>query len=325
MKNLTKMTLANRSREGGNQGGGNRGGGGGRGGNRGGGARNAYEGAYNTYNAYNGGSEGETMEMNNRGNRGGSMEMGYAYEGGMNNAYNEGGSMEMNGGQYRMGSDKGWVVKPIEDRMEGNRSRMGYEPSNGYETRMGGMETEVESRFRDRRGREHYNNGRFAPMRSAYEGEMEGRMPPIYNPGNEYRNDGSNGRMIGFYGGMGGQDELSSYRNKHQMGHASSEMEPFDRKKAHEWVKKMKNSDGSTGEHWTFEQTSQVMKQRGIDCDPAEFYATMNMLWSDYGAVAKKFGVDSVEYWSELAKSFLMDKDAEKDKLALYYECIVKK
>ena len=68
-----------------------------------------------------------------------------------------------------------------------------------------------------------------------------------------------------------------------------------------------------------------VMKQRGIDCDPAEFYATMNMLWSDYGAVAKKFGVDSVEYWSELSKSFLKDKDAEDDKLALYYECIVKK
>lgn len=227
----------------------------------------------------------------------------------MRNAY----GMENRGG-YRMGSDKGWEVKPIEDR---------YEPSNGYG---------AENRFRDRRGREHYNNGRFAPMRNAYDGgsmtadyDVGNRMPPVYSPSNEYRDDGSGGRMIGFYGGMWGQDELSVYRNKNQMGRAGSSPEPFDRKKAHEWVSKIKNADGSTGEHWTFEQTSQVMKQRGIDCDPAEFYATMNMLWSDYGTVAKKFGVDNVEYWSELAKAFLKDKDAEDDKLALYYECIVKK
>lgn len=172
---------------------------------------------------------------------------------------------------------------------------------------------------------------------------MENRMPPVYEDnmyyrynGAGYRRDGGGGRMIGFYGGeMGGnypmdathgnRDELAHYRSQKQGGHASSTVMPFDRKTAHEWVKKMKNADGSTGEHWTFEQTSQVMKQRGIDCDPAEFYATMNMLWSDYGAVAKKFGVDSVEYWSELSKSFLKDKDAEDDKLALYYECIVKK
>jgi len=262
----------------------------------------------NPRNAYgNGGSNVQNMR-NAYGaeNRGGGMTN--AYDGG-----NRGGSMEMGSGQYRMGSDKGWEVKPIEDR---------YEHSGGYG---------VENRFRDRRGREHYNNGRFAPVRNAYDGgsmtgdyDVENRMPPVYNPG-EYRNDDSGGRMIGFYGGMGGQDELSTYRNKHQMGHAGSSPDPFDRKKAHEWVKKMKNADGSTGEHWTLEQASQVLKQKGFECDPAEFYATMNMLWSDYGTVAKRYGTDNVEFWAEMAKSFLMDKDAEDDKLALYYECIVKK
>lgn len=251
--------------------------------------------------------------------------------------------------------------------------RMAYEPYNGYDPRMGGetpgyggykrysdgrfaphngkTEIEIENRFRDRRGREHYDNGRYDPMRAAYDGgslnwregeHMERRMPPIYEDNMDYRyngagyrqNDGG-GRMIGFYGGeMGGgyrmdathgsRDELAHYRSQKQGGHAGSAVIPFDRKTAHEWVKKMKNADGSTGEHWTFEQTSQVMKQRGVDCDPAEFYAAMNMLWSDYGAVAKKFGVDSMEYWSELAKAFLMDEDAMGDKLALYYEYIVK-
>ena len=40
-------------------------------------------------------------------------------------------------------------------------------------------EDQTESRFRDRTGREHYDNGRFAPMRSAYDdGGMERRNYP---------------------------------------------------------------------------------------------------------------------------------------------------
>ncbi len=38
-----------------------------------------------------------------------------------------------------------------------------------------GMNYEAENRFRDRRGREHYDNGRFAPMRNEYNMEMEMR------------------------------------------------------------------------------------------------------------------------------------------------------
>ena len=34
----------------------------------------------------------------------------------------------------------------------------------------------AESRFRDRRGREHYDDGRFAPMRNDTNIEIEGRM-----------------------------------------------------------------------------------------------------------------------------------------------------
>lgn len=229
------------------------------------------------------------------------------------------------GGSMRMKNDGGWVVKPIEDN---------------YDSQHRGGQMDVDSRFRDRRGREHYDNGRFAPMRSAYDADGTDRMPPVYDThyryDGGYRMNGSGDRMIGFYGGEIGadyrmdathkpHDELAHYRSQKQSGHASSADRPLDRQQAQEWVRKMKHSDGSSGEHWTYDQTHQVMKQRNIDCEPAEFYATMNMLWSDYGAVAKKYGVDNVEFWAELSKSFLMDKDAEANKLMLYYECVVKK
>lgn len=45
---------------------------------------------------------------------------------------------------------------------ERRREDVRREPRAGYE--------EIEDRFRDRRGREHYDNGRFAPMRSEYDG-----------------------------------------------------------------------------------------------------------------------------------------------------------
>lgn len=108
-------------------------------------------------------------------------------------------------------------------------------------------------------------------------------------------------------------------------GYSGSDVQPMTRENAKQWVQKMKHADGTTGEHWTYDQTYQVMKQRNIDCDPVEFYATMNMLWSDYGKVAEKFGVSNVEYWAELSKAFLLDKDAVEDKLSVYHECIVKK
>lgn len=218
------------------------------------------------------------------------------------------------GGSYRMGHDKGWEVRPLED-IEQTDDR----------------QSEIEDRFRDRRGREHYNNGRYAPMRSEYDNnepntrgyETASNVFPIYQPGYNYRKNGS--RMIGF-AGDGAADTRSvstmDHYGKKTQGH---NLEAMDKQKAREWISSLENSDGSSGEHWSFEQTHQAMKQRNINCDPVEFYATINMLWSDYGSVAKKYGVDNVDFWSELAKSFLEDKDAEAGKLMLYYDCIVKR
>ena len=87
----------------------------------------------------------------------------------------------------------------------------------------------------------------------------------------------------------------------------------------------MRNSDGSRGEHWNYDQTEHVRKQHGYDCDPAEFYAAMNMMYSDYYEIGKEFNLNSVDFYAAMARAFLNDKDAGENKLAKYYECIVEK
>ena len=126
------------------------------------------------------------------------------------------------------------------------------------------------------------------------------------------------------FGGMGGQDELSTYRNKHQMGHAGSNGEPFDRKKAHEWVKKMKNADGSTGPHYKIEQSEQLRQMYCMECDKWEFYVAINMMYSDYCEVARQMGLDRSEYYANMAKAFLCDEDAGENKLQKYFTKVVK-
>lgn len=120
-------------------------------------------------------------------------------------------------------------------------------------------------------------------------------------------------------------NETEHRRGKMEKGHAQSDAwKKLDKKTADEWLKNLKNADGSRGPHWTMEQTKTVMEQLGIDCEPMEGWVAMNMLYSDYVDVAKKMGVNNVDFWASMAKAFLDDEDAVPDKLAMYYECIAK-
>jgi hypothetical protein len=52
------------------------------------------------------------------------------------------------------------------------------------------------------------------------------------------------------------------------------------------------------------------------------------MKYSDYCKVAQKYGVDRPEFYADMAKAFLKDKDFHgepEEKLYLYYKCIVEK
>ena len=83
-------------------------------------------------------------------------------------------------------------------------------------------------------------------------------------------------------------------------------------------VSSMINEDGSTGGHWTLEQTTQVAKSSGIDFSKFNEYDwnyVMNMMYSDYyGAVANDTGS-----YVRLAIKFLEDKDAKEGKAYCYY------
>lgn len=106
----------------------------------------------------------------------------------------------------------------------------------------------------------------------------------------------------------------------------SAKMMNFTREDAEAWAAKMQNADGSTGPHWTMEQTSAVADASGAGKDIPHwvFGVTMNMMYSDYYEVARKFGVNVPEFYAELARAFLMDKDGPdpEEKLCAYYRCI---
>lgn len=88
---------------------------------------------------------------------------------------------------------------------------------------------------------------------------------------------------------------------------------------AREWVKHM-----DPPARWTMEQTTAAMRQRNYNDDPAEFYAIMNAMFSDYGKTVAKHGIDKPDFWADMAHDFLHDQDAEENKTARYWRDIVK-
>lgn len=68
-----------------------------------------------------------------------------------------------------------------------------------------------------------------------------------------------------------------------------------------------------------------VAKQRNINCDPNDFWAVMNMMYSDYCQVAKRQSVDTPGFYADMAKAFLEDADAADGKAYLYWDCIADK
>lgn len=236
--------------------------------------------------------------------------------------------------------------------MTGNYARYdgGMENRGGYEP---------ETRFRDSRGREHYDNGRYAPrnvyMPDHYGGDdiesrrgqrrgRDGRFRAEDNGGmrSHYDDDDEEYRMntIGFgnrdmpepiwqEGGArvehgGGTREMERRSGTKEHGGAYGHETELTPDMAHEWTKAMHNGDKTNGAHWTMEQTKQLAQQRNISADPVEFYAVVNAMYSDFCEVAKKHNVHNADFYVDLAKAWLKDPDAVPNKAAMYYEYVVK-
>lgn len=92
----------------------------------------------------------------------------------------------------------------------------------------------------------------------------------------------------------------------------------FTEADAEEWVKQM-----DPPARWTMEQTTATMHKGGYTDNPAEFYAVMNALFSDYGKTVAKHGLDKPDFWADLAHDFLHDQDAVSGKVERYWQDIV--
>jgi hypothetical protein len=89
-----------------------------------------------------------------------------------------------------------------------------------------------------------------------------------------------------------------------------------DRETAEYAVSKLKNEDGSVGEHWDFETTSKLADKYEIHDKPA-FYYVLNMIYSDL----YESGRSDSEYVKDAVK-FINDKDAPHDKAERYYRAM---
>lgn len=99
---------------------------------------------------------------------------------------------------------------------------------------------------------------------------------------------------------------------------------PLSEQQATMWVKSMKHSDGSTGELITMEQAKEWLAKKGYtSMSLPDFYAMINAMKSDYSGVAKMFNIMSDDFYGELARAFIQDKDAKPYKTSLYKEYVV--
>lgn len=222
--------------------------------------------------------------------------------------------------------------------------------SGGYGGMEMGMDNMESRRRRDSRGRFRSEMGDMngGNMRMRY--DMESRNGGYSNQGGDARMGGYPNRpfpvyerggqmnQIGFYAGDEVQtnyrmnathqtgDEMEHRSSPKMGGGYSSDMSmPMTREIAEEWTKGMKNEDGTKGPHWKMEQVKQLMAQKGIQYDPWEFFVILNAMYSDYCAVLKKHGVNTIDLYVDLACTWLNDSDAMPDKASRYYEYVVKK
>lgn len=207
-----------------------------------------------------------------------------------------------------------------------DKNNYGYEGGQTYEA---WYDPNIHNAFYDRNGRRHYDNGRYAPQNryhpigfdttSAQEPYDE-YAPHMYSKHYEKQGGEQRGR---------GEDEYylnAKFRMNRAQGGGKSEK--LDRQTAEEWVSQMSKPDksGSKGGKWTYDQTTQILKEKNLDLDPVNFFIVMNMLYSDYGKTLVKHGMNNVDLYVDLAKDWIEDDDvaAGKAKTADYYYCVVK-
>lgn len=124
-------------------------------------------------------------------------------------------------------------------------------------------------------------------------------------------------------GGGNGIGNVATTNKAVVMGATANRPMPLTEQQATAWVKSMKHCDGSTGELITMEQAKEWLNKKGYTgMSLPDFYAMINAMKSDYSGVAKMFNIMNDDFYGELARAFIMDKDAKPYKTSLYREYI---
>ena len=74
------------------------------------------------------------------------------------------------------------------------------------------------------------------------------------------------------------------------------------------------------GEHWSMQQTSDVLKSHNLNVNDIDFYVVMNRAYNDYHELFE----ENIEYYVKYSKLFIEDEDAKKGKVFLYFTTIPK-
>lgn len=123
-----------------------------------------------------------------------------------------------------------------------------------------------------------------------------------------------------------GGDKQHQQQGAIGFGEQDAHGKKLTKEKADKWVKHMR-SDGHKGGMWTMEDAKELAKEYGIDDgqEMIDFYAALNMMHSDYCAIAKEYGVDREDFYAGMACAFLWDADGKgpSEKLAAYYKYVV--
>lgn len=155
-------------------------------------------------------------------------------------------------------------------------------------------------------------NGRYNPMPV----EDDDRRMHVYRSDDQYKPDQRRQEHGAQYGHHNPDEDDGSYQ--------------LTRDKAVKWMQSLKNEDPAhpTGPRWKMEEVKPLAARYGINEGTEEFiefWATMNMLYSDYFPIFREYNIVQPEAFAKMAKAFLQDKDALDHKLGRYYNSIVRK
>lgn len=237
-----------------------------------------------------------------------------------NERRNEGGEMRYNGsrsegGEMRYDSrrNEGGEMRYDSRRNEGGemnrynrRNEMRYQP----EQRRIGFEQEDRSEDRTEMRRRRDKHGRYM---EDDEDEHEMRGNTSYFPPNARMQSGEEKRQKVEAGGTFWMIPPSG--------------EKLTREHAEKWVRGMRGEE-THGEMWSFEDAKLLAEEHDIPTDGPDmvaFYAALNMVYNDYAQVAKKHGVDTEDYFADLACAWLYDMDGKPpvEKIMAYKKYVV--